>query len=245
MPAILLSLLGGAVSAALALCGLHWAVAGDDEMTAHPSCACLDCPAMPRWIHPCRCVGFWRRIDPRALAVIAAGGAVVWFVAASKNPSVLLAAFEGLFLSALLAIAVTDHATFTIPDPLSLGMVGVGLARVLLPDGPAFLDVVLGAGFGFGLLWLIRVLGTAVFREEAMGIGDLRMMAMIGAFLGWQGTILTLVVGSFFGTAVHLPRLRKARTKIPFGTCLAVGAGTTSLYGSELIGWYVNVVMPS
>ena len=81
-------------------------------------------------------------------------------------------------------------------------------------------------------------------REEGMGMGDVKMLAMIGAFLGWKAVLLTLVLGSFSGAiiGVLLLSLQKGDMKfaLPFGTFLALGALAAMLAGDPLIAWYAG-----
>jgi leader peptidase (prepilin peptidase) / N-methyltransferase len=102
---------------------------------------------------------------------------------------------------------------------------------------------VLGAAVGFGLLWAVGAAGTWAFKEEAMGGGDVKMMAMVGAFLGWQGVLLTVFLGAVAGSAVFVPLHLAGRKKlVPFGVFLAIGAGITYLVGPALVAWYRGFV---
>ncbi|TVP79026.1 MAG: prepilin peptidase, partial [Gemmatimonadales bacterium] len=78
------------------------------------------------------------------------------------------------------------------------------------------------------------------FRKEAMGGGDIKMMAMVGAFLGWQGVLLTLFLGAFLGAVVFGPISMKTGKLVPFGIFLAVGAVATWLVGDALVDWYME-----
>jgi leader peptidase (prepilin peptidase)/N-methyltransferase len=121
-----------------------------------------------------------------------------------------------VFTTLLLAIAVTDLRTYLIPNELSLGGALLGLALSPLAGGvtplESFLGAVLGAGLLLGGAWVGRIL----FGREAMGMGDVKMMAMVGAFVGWEGVFLTVFLGALLGTLVYGPfvivrRLRAAR----------------------------------
>jgi leader peptidase (prepilin peptidase)/N-methyltransferase len=97
----------------------------------------------------------------------------------------------------------------------------------------------LGAAVGFGLLWLVAVLGQWMFKQEAMGGGDIKMMAMVGAFLGWQGTLLTVFLGALIGSLIFVPLSLAGRKKlVPFGIFLAIGAAATYLAGPAILRWY-------
>ncbi len=98
----------------------------------------------------------------------------------------------------------------------------------------------LGAGLGFLLLWLIAVLGEALFRKPAMGGGDIKMMAMVGAFLGPPGVLLTIFLGALAGSLIFGPISMKTGKLVPFGIFLALGAGITEPWGQGIIHWYVS-----
>ncbi|HEY9383096.1 MAG TPA: prepilin peptidase [Gemmatimonadales bacterium] len=164
---------------------------------------------------------------------------VLWFLLA-YHYGLSLDALRGAILGTLLlGIALTDAREYIIPNEFTWG--GLALALVLsAADGlHAVLLALLGAAVGFALLWLVGVAGRWVFKEEAMGGGDIKMMAMVGAFLGWQGVLLTIFLGALAGTAIFLPLALVGRRKlVPFGVFLALGAGVTYLVGPAIILWY-------
>jgi len=144
-----------------------------------------------------------------------------------------------LFGTLLLGIALTDAREYIIPNEFTWG--GVIIALVLSAAGGlhAVLFALLGAAVGFAILWLVGVAGKWIFKEEAMGGGDIKMMAMVGAFLGWQGVLLTIFLGALAGTAIFLPLALVGRKKlVPFGVFLAVGAAVTYLIGPAILVWY-------
>ena len=108
----------------------------------------------------------------------------------------------------------------------------------------ALLGSMLGALVGGGIPWLIRQVYYVVRRQEGLGLGDVKMMLMVGAFLGWQLSILTVFIGSFCGSVAGLlvMRLRKGtlKTEIPFGVFLGPAAIVALLVGKELIEWYLG-----
>jgi leader peptidase (prepilin peptidase)/N-methyltransferase len=164
---------------------------------------------------------------------------LLWFLLAYHD-GLSLDALRGAILGTLLlGIALTDAREYIIPNEFTWG--GLALALVLsAADGlHAVLLALLGAAVGFALLWLVGVAGRWVFKEEAMGGGDIKMMAMVGAFLGWQGVLLTIFLGALAGTAIFLPLALVGRRKlVPFGVFLALGAGVTYLVGPAIILWY-------
>jgi leader peptidase (prepilin peptidase)/N-methyltransferase len=101
------------------------------------------------------------------------------------------------------------------------------------------LAALVGAAVGFGILWLVGVAGRWAFKEEAMGGGDIKMMAMVGSFVGWQGVLLTIFLGALAGTAIFLPLTLIGKKKlVPFGVFLAIGAAVTYVIGPAIIDWY-------
>ncbi|MFN2316669.1 MAG: A24 family peptidase, partial [Gemmatimonadales bacterium] len=150
---------------------------------------------------------------------------------------------EGLrgavFGTILLGIALTDAREYIIPNEFSLGGLVVGLLFAAAGGLAAFQVAVLGAASGFALLWLVGVGGSWVFKEEAMGGGDIKMMAMVGAFVGWKGVLLTVFLGALLGTLIFLPLMLLGKKKlVPFGVFLAMGAAATYLFGPAIFEWY-------
>ena len=144
-----------------------------------------------------------------------------------------------LFFTILLGIGMTDAKHYIIPDEFSLGGFGSGLL-LSLPGGVAGIGAaLLGASLGFTVLWLVGAAGKWMFKEDAMGGGDIKMMAMVGAYVGWQGVLLTIFLGALLGTIVFVPLavLGKKRL-VPFGVFLALGAAATFLVGPAVLGWY-------
>jgi leader peptidase (prepilin peptidase)/N-methyltransferase len=171
--------------------------------------------------------------------------AVIWALCVQllgPTPSALAAA---LFLTILLGITLTDADHMIIPDEFSLGGLGAGLALSLVPGGISPLHSLLGAALGYGLLWLAAELGKRWAGRDAMGGGDLKMMAMVGSFLGWRGVVATVFLGSLVGAIVHLPSLlrRERHKEVPFGVFLAIGAAASLLAGDRLAAWYASSVL--
>ncbi len=134
----------------------------------------------------------------------------------------------------LLAVSLIDAKHQIIPDVLSLGLLGAGLLlspwNPLLGTAPLPRLLWAGAGVlaGFGLMLAVAFLGRALWKKDALGGGDVKLMAALGAFLGWGGVLATLALGSFLGTlwAAALFSLKKLRrgSYLPFGPFLALAA---------------------
>jgi len=165
--------------------------------------------------------------------------AAIWAISAGFAPTVLTALSTAVFQTILLGIAMTDARQYIIPDEFSLGGLALGVAFSLPGGFPAILDALIGAVVGFGLLWMVGWAGTRLLKEEAMGGGDMKMMAMVGAFLGWQGVLLTVFLGALLGTLIFLPLSVVGKRKlVPFGVFLALGAGATLWIGPAMVTWY-------
>ncbi|HUF12332.1 MAG TPA: prepilin peptidase [Longimicrobiales bacterium] len=174
------------------------------------------------------------------------GGAVLAFAWGSLSltlPAIGEALRLAVFLTVLLGIALTDAQHYIIPDEFSIGGLVIGVALSFLPGGITPMAAGIGAAVGFALLWLVAVLGEAAFRKPAMGGGDIKMMAFIGAFLGWQGVLLTIFLGSLLGALIFGPISYRTGKLVPFGIFLAIGAAVTVLWGDTLIAWYTTTIL--
>ncbi len=152
----------------------------------------------------------------------------------------------GTFFTILLGIAMTDAREYIIPDEFSLGGAVLVLLFAFAGGALPWQDALIGALVGYGLLWLVAVVGSKAFGEDAMGGGDVKMMAMIGAFLGWQGVLGSLFLGALIGTLIFLPMKLAGREKlVPFGIFLAIGAAAMWLFGEPMLGWYLGMIRPA
>jgi len=164
--------------------------------------------------------------------------AAIWLGLAAVYGPTWHALQGAILFSLLLAIALIDGRHYLIPDALSLGGLGAGLALSLLPGPPTPLVAVLGASLGFGVLLAVGILGEWAFRKPAMGGGDMKMMAMVGAFLGPAGAMLTIFLGAMVGTVVFGPVSLKTKKDVPFGVFLALGAAIAFLFGDTIVEGY-------
>jgi leader peptidase (prepilin peptidase) / N-methyltransferase len=148
-----------------------------------------------------------------------------------------------LFFTILLGIALADARFYIIPDEFTLGGLVLGLALSFAPGGISPVRSLLGAALGLGLLWGVAVAGKWAFRKEAMGGGDIKMMAMVGAFLGPIGVLLTIFLGALFGTLIFAPISWRTGRLVPFGIFLALGAAVTEPFGQAMVDWYVGTFL--
>jgi leader peptidase (prepilin peptidase) / N-methyltransferase len=148
------------------------------------------------------------------------------------------------FLGALIVITFIDYDHQIIPDAISLPGIGVGVAAALVLGEPRWTASLAGVALGGGLLWGVAEGYYRLTGREGMGGGDIKLLAMVGAFLGWQAVPVTLLIASLAGTAVGLALLLvqrgDRRTAIPFGPFLAVGAVCALFWGDALIAWYLG-----
>jgi leader peptidase (prepilin peptidase)/N-methyltransferase len=166
--------------------------------------------------------------------------ALLWVGAGWRYGITLDGLTAAVFGTILLGIAVTDARHYLIPDEYTLGGLVVGLALSLRGGPDGLLDAVIGAAVGFGLLYLVAVAGEKAFGKEAMGGGDIKMMAMVGAFVGWKGVLLTIFGGSLLGTLVFVPLSLRKKRLVPFGVFLAAAAALTFVFGQDVIAWYLG-----
>lgn len=149
-----------------------------------------------------------------------------------------------LLFSALLVVTFIDLDRQIIPNEITLPgiVIGVAAAGLVLPQG--FWNSLIGLFLGGGLFYLVADLSQRILKQEGMGGGDIKLIAMIGAFLGWQSVLLTIFIGAFLGAVVGLflilVRGQGRRTPIPFGPFLSVAAVTSLFWGNEILLWYLN-----
>jgi leader peptidase (prepilin peptidase)/N-methyltransferase len=165
--------------------------------------------------------------------------AVIWAGMVCAHGPTLTAVTGAVFFTILLGIAMTDLRSYIIPDEFTLGGLVIGLALAAMRSTQWLVWSIMGAVAGFVLLWVVAWLGLKVFKKEAMGGGDIKMMAMVGAFVGWHGVLLTVFLGALLGTIIFVPISLINKDKlVPFGIFLAVGAAATWLFGTPIIDWY-------
>jgi leader peptidase (prepilin peptidase) / N-methyltransferase len=154
---------------------------------------------------------------------------------------------EFIFLSLLLIIAMIDLDTFLIPDFLSLPGVILGFAFSFFTPRLFWSDSLIGIFLGGGLLYLIATLYSLLRKKDAMGGGDIKLLGMIGAFVGWQGVVFTVVVSSFVGTIIALPLMWRSGkglgSEIPYGPFLAFGAACYIFCGQLVWNWYFTELL--
>jgi leader peptidase (prepilin peptidase)/N-methyltransferase len=178
--------------------------------------------------------------------------------------------FDLVFVSALLALVFIDAEHMILPNVITYpGIVFAVVARIVIPfltriphfdDLPSLINgpfegwpiwaaslggAVIGALVGGGSLWFMGWIWERLRGVEAMGLGDVKMMFMVGAYLGWRLTIFTIFVGVLTGSIIGVVLMARQRERnmqmlLPFGIFLGLGAIAALLFGSQIVGWYAG-----
>ena len=219
-----------------------------------PGSQCPSCSARIRWFDNIpivsyfilggRCRACKTIISPRYPLVEALSGLLFAAVVFRYGIQPATAAMA-LFAWALLVITFIDLDHRIIPDVISLPGTILGLAFSFVPGFPRPVDSVVGVAAGAGFLFLVLYAYEKIMGEEGMGLGDVKLLAMIGAFLGWQALPVTILVssmtGSLVGVGYALIKGESVRKfPVPFGPFLALGAIVHLFFGVELIQWYLG-----
>jgi leader peptidase (prepilin peptidase) / N-methyltransferase len=246
------AVLGAMIGSFLNVCILRWG-ADPKQSVVRPPSRCPRCGRGLAWYDNipvlswialrARCRGCGEPISMQYPLVELATAAIWAYLAWRHGPS--LEALRGaVFGTILLGITMTDAREYIIPDEFTWGGLALGLLFSLAAGLGGLGTALLGAVVGFGVLWLAGVVGTWAFKEEAMGGGDIKMMAMVGAFVGWQGVLLTIFLGALIGSLIFLPLLLAGKKKlVPFGIFLSLGAATAYLAGPGLVAWYYRFLI--
>jgi leader peptidase (prepilin peptidase) / N-methyltransferase len=212
---------------------------------SHPIKMYDNIPLVGYFLLKARCRSCQAPISPRYPIVEVANGIgyafIVWRFGL-EWPSVIYA----LLFSALLVVTWIDFSHQIIPDRITLPGIVLGLlcASTILPVG--LLNSVLGVLIGGGVLWGVAWVSPYLFGKEGMGGGDIKLLAMIGAFLGWKPTLLTILMGAIAGSVVGigliLLKVIRRDQYLPFGPFLALGAVVAMFFHREILSWYASLL---
>lgn len=254
---IYLALIGAAIGSFLNVCIYRWPAG---ESVIRPRSRCPGCGKTIAWYDNIpvlswlllrgRCRSCGEPISPQ-YPLVELTVALIWAGMALWLGPGLEAVRGAIFLTILFGIAIIDARHRIIPDHLSLGGALAGLILAGLSTGVPLLTAATGAGVGYAFMWLVKLGGEAFFRKPALGVGDIHMMAMIGAFLGLGGALLTVFLGSLLGLLIGVPiaalrgDLQAMGTYLPLGTFLAMGGAVAYVWGDPIIQWYLAYAMPS
>jgi len=239
-----------------------------------PSCGAViafydNIPIVSWMLLRAKCRGCKQRISFRYPAVELL--TALLFVATAMHDGLSVALpFDLVFISALVALMFIDAAHQILPDVITLpGLAFAIVARLAIPlvtgrphfddlpslvNGPlaglplwlaSVVGVVIGGLIGGGFLWLMGWAWEKLRGVEAMGLGDVKMMFMVGAYLGWRLTILTLFLsvlsGSLIGIGLMIiERQYDSKKLLPFGVFLGIGAMLSLLFGPHIVEWYAG-----
>ncbi len=205
-----------------------------------------------------RCSHCRAAISPRYPLVEAATGILFLLVFLAFGLSVQTLGYWAL-LSWLLALSLIDLDTMTLPNPLTQSglVVGLGFQAILGWANTASLigaihgvmTGMVGAVVGIWLLHGITFIGSVIFQKEAMGAGDAKLAALMGAWLGWQNLLvagfLACVIGALGGVSAIALGWLDRRQPMPFGPFLAIGTLLAVFYGPSMISTYLGFLFPT
>lgn len=150
-----------------------------------------------------------------------------------------------LLCSSLVVVTFIDLEHRIIPDEISLSGIVLGFICSFFLPVPGWRDSLLGILTGGGSLFLVAWSYERCTGKEGMGGGDIKLLAMLGAFFGWQSVPFIIFVsslsGSVIGLTIMLVKKRDGKLAIPFGPFLVIGALTYMLFGQQIITWYLNL----
>lgn len=215
---------------------------------AVPRSACPHCDHMIRWHENVpvlgwlllrgRCSACAAKISPRYPLVEAVTAAITVAIVMALGPHLATVAAL-LFAWALIALTLIDYDTQLLPDDITLPLLWLGLL-VAVPDGGLPLaDAVIGAAAGYLTLWLVFHGFRLATGKEGMGYGDFKLLAALGAWVGWQKLALIIVlssgVGAVLGIALIVIAGRDRAKPIPFGPFLAIAGMLAFFFGEALL----------
>ena len=223
-----------------------------EESIVSPRSRCPNCGASIRWYQnipifsylmlggkcgSCRVGISWRY--PIVEALTGALFVLVFFYFQFSSATLVY----WVFVAALIVITFIDLDHQIIPDVISLPGIVIGFLCSFAIPWLSWTDSLLGILLGGGSLWLVAVLYELLTKKEGMGGGDIKLLAMLGAFLGWKAILPIIFISSLIGSLVGIPLMlvKKADSKlaIPFGPFLALGALIYLFWGRQLVAWYL------
>jgi len=211
----------------------------------HPISALENIPLVSYLVLGGKCAACKARISPRYPLVEALTGALSGYVAWRFGFSWTTAAAL-VFAWAMIALAFIDLDTFYLPDDITLPLAWAGLLVNLAGVFTTLPSAVIGAAAGYLVLWAVYWAYKLATGREGMGYGDFKLLAAIGAWLGWKMLPVVILVSSFVGAVVGIALIVIARrgrhVPIPFGPYLALGGLVALLWGEPLVNLYLSAV---
>ena len=211
-----------------------------------PNCGCLirafdNVPVLSFLLLGGRCRSCRKAISLRYPAV-ELGNGLLYMGLAFRIGAGVAAALAMVFATLLLILSLIDLDHHLLPDVLTLPGIAFGLGASLLRQPPAIIEAALCAAGGYLALAALARTAHWYYGEEALGQGDWKLVAMLGAFLGVKPTLLAVLLGTFAGALLGIGLMvalgRSGRTRLPLGSFLGFGGLLTLLAGQPLLGWY-------
>ena len=221
-----------------------------------------------------KCANCRAPISPRYICVELLGGLLflavflwLWLPTVPLWFAVTHVVVMWIWIALMIAGSFIDFDHQLLPDFTTVGGMILGVAESLVStcfnfvygDGvqastwlkftPLFWSLS-GLVFGFGLLWLVRWIGSKAFKREAMGMGDVFLMGAVGALFGPIAVLVTLILSSVVGSVVGVSLILLSKTKlggftpIPYGPYICIGCLSWMFFGPQLVGWYLRLVVP-
>ena len=245
-----------------------WRVPRGESIVSPPS-HCPKCNAPIKWYQNIpilswlalrgKCANCKAPISPRYILIETLGG-VLFLVAFWRYGVTVATPVMWIWIALMIVGSMIDFDHKLLPDFVTVGGMILGLLFHGLISGVQFfhnsnirlfdysiIQSACGLVFGFGLLWLIRFLGSKAFKREAMGLGDVFLMGAVGAMSGPVAVLVTLILSSVFGSIVGLSMVALSKTRfgkfveIPYGPYICMGCLAWMFYGPELVNWYVGM----
>lgn len=225
-----------------------------DESIVSPPSHCPNCNYQIRWYDNIpvisylllsgKCRGCGVHISLQYPLVELLNGILTLLLFLRFGPTLAFAALF-IFCSALVVITFIDIEHQIIPDEISLSGIVIGFVLSFFLQGHGWLNSILGILLGGGSLLFVAYAYQWLTGKEGMGGGDIKLLAMMGAFLGWKSIpfiiLASSLVGSVVGISMMLLQKKDSKLAIPFGPYLAFGAVLYIFYGRPLIIWYLNL----
>lgn len=226
----------------------------NDQSVVSPPSHCPHCSCQIRWYDNIpvvsylllrgKCRGCGAHISLQYPLVELLNGILTLLLFLRFGPTLAFAALF-IFCSALVVITFIDIEHQIIPDEISLSGIVIGFVLSFFLKGHSWLNSLLGILLGGGSLLLVAYSYQWLTGKEGMGGGDIKLLAMMGAFLGWKAIPFIIfassLVGSLVGVSMMLFQKKDSKLAIPFGPYLALGAVLYIFYGKPLIQWYLNL----
>ncbi len=225
-----------------------------DESVVSPPSHCPYCPYQIRWYDNIplvsylllrgKCRGCGAHISLQYPLVELLNGVLTLLLFLRFGPTPVFGVLF-LFCSALVVITFIDIEHQIIPDEISLSGIVVGFILSFFLKGHTWLNSLMGILLGGGTLLLVAYAYQRFTGKDGMGGGDIKLLAMMGAFLGWKAVPFIIFAGSLVGSVVGISIMvlqkKDSKLAIPFGPYLAFGAVLYIFYGKTLIRWYLGL----